>query len=130
MEVRRSTPEDADAVAAFLAAHNADRVARRGELVDSLAHPALIAGEFAGVLTYILDGGRCEVLTLHAEPRHSGAGTALIEAVKRARDRGGMHAPVADHDQRQRRRAALLPAPRLPAHQTSTPAPSTTAAHV
>src|SRR5688572_13367163 len=83
VEVRRSTPEDATTVAAFLSEHNALRVARRGELVDSPAHPALIAGAFAGVLTYILDGGRCKVLTLQAEPRHTGAGTALIEAVER-----------------------------------------------
>jgi len=83
VEVRRSTPEDAAAVAAFLAAHNAARVARRGELVDALAHPSLIAGALAGVLTYIVEGSDCEVLTLHVEPRHTGAGTALVEAVKR-----------------------------------------------
>ena len=43
MEVRPGTPDDD--VASFLAAHNADRVARKGELVDALAHPHLIAGD-------------------------------------------------------------------------------------
>jgi GNAT superfamily N-acetyltransferase len=81
VQVRRSTP--GDDVASFLAARNADRVARRGGLVDALAHPHLIAGDFAGVLTYVIEGADCEVLTLHAEPRHGGAGTALIEAVAR-----------------------------------------------
>jgi ribosomal protein S18 acetylase RimI-like enzyme len=35
------------------------------------------------VLTYVLDGDDCEVLTLHAAERFGGAGTALIEAVER-----------------------------------------------
>jgi len=80
VEVRDATPDDD--VASFLAAHNADRVARKGELVDALAHPHLIAGEFDGVLTYVIDGEDCEILTLHAEPRHTGAGTALLQAVQ------------------------------------------------
>lgn len=83
MEVRRSTPEDTAAVAAFLGARHSARVARRGELVDPLAHPQLIAGDFAGVLTYVIEGEACEVLTLHAEPRHAGAGSALLNAVER-----------------------------------------------
>ena len=58
-------------------------MARKGELVDALAHPHLIAGDLDGVLTYVIDGEDCEILTLHAEPRHTGAGTALIEAVER-----------------------------------------------
>jgi GNAT superfamily N-acetyltransferase len=86
VEVRPGTPDE---VASFLAAHNADRAARRGELVDALAHPHLIAGDLAGVLTYVIDGTDCEVLTLHAGPRHTGAGTALLEAVERvAREAG------------------------------------------
>jgi ribosomal protein S18 acetylase RimI-like enzyme len=35
------------------------------------------------VLTYVLDGDDCEVLTLHAAERFGGTGTALIEAVER-----------------------------------------------
>ncbi len=81
--MRRSTPDDAEELRAFLTPRNSQRVARRGELVDALAHPALIAGEFEGVLTYIVGREACEVLTLHAEPSHSGAGTALLDAVKR-----------------------------------------------
>jgi ribosomal protein S18 acetylase RimI-like enzyme len=83
MEVRRATAEDTAAVAAFLAARHSARVARRGELVDPLAHPQLIAGDLNGVLTYIVDTDACEVLTLHCEPRHTGAGTALLDAVAR-----------------------------------------------
>jgi GNAT superfamily N-acetyltransferase len=91
MEVRPSRPEDG--VEAFLRARNADRVARLGVLEDALAHPQLVAhygdGTLAGVLTYVLDGDECEVLTLHAADRHRGTGTALIAAVEAlARDAG------------------------------------------
>ena len=40
--VRPAYPPDRPAVDAFLAEHNADLVARRGELVDARRHPALI----------------------------------------------------------------------------------------
>ncbi len=83
MHVRRSRPEDE--VAEFLATRHATRVARRGELVDALAHPSLVAivdGRLAGVLTYVIDGAACEVLTLHAAERFGGAGSALLDAVR------------------------------------------------
>jgi GNAT superfamily N-acetyltransferase len=59
-------------------------VARRDELVDATAHPSLLVeadAQLRGVLTYIVDGNQCEVLTLHAEPPGIGVGTALIEAI-------------------------------------------------
>jgi ribosomal protein S18 acetylase RimI-like enzyme len=87
--VHPSRPEDD--VAGFLTAHNSARVARLGELVDTLAHPQLVAiaaGAFAGALTYVLRSEDCEVLTLHAAEPRNGAGTALLEAVRAlARDR-------------------------------------------
>jgi GNAT superfamily N-acetyltransferase len=92
MEVRPGRPEDRAAIAAFLSARNAARVARRGALEDALAHPSLVAeesGRLAGVLTYVIDAAACEVLTLHAQRRFGGAGSALIAAVRRvARDAG------------------------------------------
>jgi ribosomal protein S18 acetylase RimI-like enzyme len=33
-----------------------------------------------GLLTYVVDGTACEVLTLHADPPRTGAGSELIEA--------------------------------------------------
>jgi GNAT superfamily N-acetyltransferase len=91
MDVRPSRPEDG--IEAFLAERHADRVARLGELVDALAHPHLVAhyhdGTLAGVLTYVIRGAECEVLTLHAVHRHRGTGTALVEAIETlARDAG------------------------------------------
>jgi GNAT superfamily N-acetyltransferase len=92
MEVRRSERDDRAAIEAFLTARNAVRVARRGMIEDALAHPSLLAedrGRLAGVLTYVIEGAECEVLTLHAERRFAGAGTALVDAVRGvARDAG------------------------------------------
>ena len=75
MEVALSRPADRPAVEAFLAGHNALRVARRGELVSSLDHPALLAkrgDEVVGVATYVIGTGECELLTLHAVRRFQG----------------------------------------------------------
>ena len=86
MHVRRAAAADRAPLYVFLAAHNADRVARGGELVDALRYPALVAeeaGELTGVLTYVVDGSSCEVLTLHASVSWRGTGTALLEAVER-----------------------------------------------
>jgi GNAT superfamily N-acetyltransferase len=86
MEVRPAAAGDHDRIETFLVANNADQVARRGELVDALRCPALVAeddGDLAGVLTYVIEGAACEVRTLHATISWRGAGTALIEAVER-----------------------------------------------
>jgi ribosomal protein S18 acetylase RimI-like enzyme len=85
VEVRLGRPEDRSALLAFLESRHALRVARRGELVDALQHPALLAwsdDELVGVATYVIDDGACELLTLHASTRHDGIGTALLGAVE------------------------------------------------
>jgi GNAT superfamily N-acetyltransferase len=70
-------------------------VARLGELLDPLDHPALLAeagdGRLLGILTYVSQPGweQCEVLTLHATEQWHGAGTALIEALERLAARQG-----------------------------------------
>ena len=87
MKVRPREAADRPAALAFLARHNIARVARLGELLEPLDHPALLAeadGEILGMLTYVPDPGweQCEVLTLHATEQWHGVGTALIEAVE------------------------------------------------
>ena len=85
--VRELEPgEDRSAVDAFLEEHNALHVARLAELVDARRHPALVAeedGRLVGVLTYIIDGDRCEILTLHAAEKQRGIGRALMQKVQR-----------------------------------------------
>ena len=62
-----------------------------------LDHPALVAladgklvrsgsasgGRLAGVLSYVVEGTSCEILTLHAGVQWHGVGTALVTAVGR-----------------------------------------------
>jgi ribosomal protein S18 acetylase RimI-like enzyme len=92
VELMATRPEHRRAVKAFLLDHNALRVARRGALVDTLAHPSVSAwsGEdLVGVATYVVDGDGCELLTLHAATRLAGIGSALLAEVTHiARDAG------------------------------------------
>jgi GNAT superfamily N-acetyltransferase len=85
VEVAASRSEDRPALEALLRRHNALRAARRGELVDCLSHPALLAwadDELVGAATYVIGDGECELLTLHAGTRFTGVGSALVAAVK------------------------------------------------
>ena len=85
MRVRPRVESDRPVVEPFLARWHSARVARLGELVRPIEQPALLAeeddGRLLGVLTYVVDGARCEVLTLHADERRRGVGSALIAAV-------------------------------------------------
>jgi GNAT superfamily N-acetyltransferase len=100
MRVRPREPSDRPAVEALLREHHSLRVARLGEVLEPLDHPALLAelggrvgreqdGCLAGVLTYVVRSDACEVLTLHAVESWRGAGTALLAGVGRiAAERG------------------------------------------
>ena len=84
--------EDLPALRAFLQEHDALRVARRGELVDTSQHPALLAWwdhDVVGVAGYLLDGHDCELLTLHSRSRFAGTGSALLSAVRAVAVRAG-----------------------------------------
>jgi ribosomal protein S18 acetylase RimI-like enzyme len=86
MRVRPRVDADRPVVEAFLTRWHSSRVARLGALVRPLEHPALVAvedGHVIGLLTYVVDGPRCEVLTLHTDAPRRGVGSALIEAVTR-----------------------------------------------
>ncbi|KAB2343710.1 GNAT family N-acetyltransferase [Actinomadura rudentiformis] len=86
--VRPRDVADRPAVQAFLTRNHSARVARLGELLDPLDHPAFVAesddGQLLGVLTYIPDEAQkqCEILTLHTTEQWRGVGTALIEAIE------------------------------------------------
>ena len=68
------------------------RVVRLGALIDPLGLPGLVAerdGERIGLLTYIVDGGQFEVLSLHSQVEDAGAGSTLLQAAADlARERG------------------------------------------
>jgi GNAT superfamily N-acetyltransferase len=83
MDVRAVDPTDAR-VAAFLEQRGMAVVARRGELVDASARPAMAAVEgddLVAVLTYDIAGNDCEILTLYSARRLSGIGSALVQGV-------------------------------------------------
>lgn len=82
--VRPAAAADSPWIEGFLGSFGATRVARAGELVAPFDHPMLIAtvgDRRVGLLTYIVDGGTCEILTIHAAERWRGVGTRLIAAV-------------------------------------------------
>ena len=95
MKIRPGEVVDQAAARAFLARHGSLRVARLGELVHPLDHPALVAetggGQLLGMLTYVpgQDWQQCEILTLHADEQWRGAGTALIEVAGQLARRQG-----------------------------------------
>lgn len=83
--VRPAGTDDRSWIGALLDERKSDIVARRGELIRPGDHPMLIAekdGEEAGLLTYVIDGDACEILTLHAVQQWAGAGTALVTAIR------------------------------------------------
>jgi GNAT superfamily N-acetyltransferase len=85
-------PSERERVAEFLEERSTTQVARLGELVDARQQTALVAekqGRLVGVLTYIIDGDSCEVLTVHVAYQWSGIGSALLRGVEWvARDAG------------------------------------------
>jgi GNAT superfamily N-acetyltransferase len=95
VKVRAREAADRAAAEGFLGRRGGLRVARLGELVYPLDHPAFVAetadGRLAGMLTYVpgQDWQQCGILTLHAGEQWHGAGTALIEAVGQLARRHG-----------------------------------------
>ncbi len=80
--IRERTGDDAALVADRLAERNASHIARNGELVDQAEVPMLLAiagDELAGLLSFIDDGERVEILNMHATEPGNGVGTALVE---------------------------------------------------
>lgn len=92
MRIRQATSDDDDDREAFAKRWNALRNARKGALVNALEHPALVAehdARLVGVLTYVIAGDQCEVLTLHVDHQRSGVGTALIAEITDVARRSG-----------------------------------------
>jgi GNAT superfamily N-acetyltransferase len=95
VKIRPREAADQAAAREFLARHGSLRVARLGELIHPLDHPAFVAvaagGQLLGMLTYVpgQDRRQCEILTLHAGEQWHGAGTALLEAAGQLARRQG-----------------------------------------
>lgn len=92
MRIRAAEPGDRAALEDFLKRRHSLRVARLGTLEHPLDHPMLVAerdGRLVGALTYVVRDADCEVLTLHAEDRRKGLGSALLAEVKQIARRAG-----------------------------------------
>ena len=119
MKIRPLFPADRDWVARHVAEYwGAEIVVAHGTLYHPAALPGFVAevdGVVAGLVTFRIEGDACEIVTLDSLNEGKGVGTALIEAVKAAAERGRLPAAVADHHQRQPARPGLLPEAGLPA---------------
>ena len=92
MRIRPALPEDRPAVERILKRWHALHVARRGELLHALDHPALVAdgeGAVVGVLVYVVRGREWEILALYVDERRRGAGTALVAEARALAERAG-----------------------------------------
>ena len=100
-----------------------DRVAERWGSPTVVAHgvvykpsslPGFVAedgGRPVGLLTFIVEGDECEIVTIDAFEEGRGVGATLIDFVKGL----GHERLLAHHDERQLKGAALLRARRIPA---------------
>lgn len=97
VRVRDLVPADHDWADRLLAGHGGGRreMARLGELIDPLSLSGLVAesdGRPVGLATIQETPERgMEVLSLHAEPRRRGAGTALLETAWHVAAASGHH---------------------------------------
>jgi ribosomal protein S18 acetylase RimI-like enzyme len=82
--IRAFEPDDKEWAERLVKADFGGRMqARRGELVDALACPGLVAeraGSRVGLLTYRLGEHDAEIVFVEATTKHSGIGTLLVDA--------------------------------------------------
>ncbi len=93
MNVRELGPDDRGWLQQYIRDRWGSEIqAFRGKVVRPAEFPGLVAeddGTPLGVATLTFDGDECEIVTLNAEPKHRGTGSALVEAVAvHARSRG------------------------------------------
>jgi ribosomal protein S18 acetylase RimI-like enzyme len=84
--VDRGPQHDAWVTALLTERWGSTHVVTRGQFHDALSLPgfvALIDGENAGLITYYIANGECEVVTLDSVVQGVGVGTALLETVRR-----------------------------------------------
>jgi ribosomal protein S18 acetylase RimI-like enzyme len=89
VDVRPLREDDRARARAWLREHWQESMAAHGELFFPAEHEGFVAGDWEGLLTYRIGGGRCEVTLLKAIRDGEGIGSALLEAtVGAARDAG------------------------------------------
>lgn len=91
MEIRESVEADRDWIRRkLIEGWGSEMVVLRGVLLDASALPALIFGEYEGVLHHrALDDLTYEIVTLEAFRQWRGIGTALVERIAEIAAEGG-----------------------------------------
>jgi ribosomal protein S18 acetylase RimI-like enzyme len=89
VDVRPLREADRARARAWLREHWQESMAAHGELFFPAEHEGFVAGEWEGLVTYRIAGGRCEVTLLKSLREGAGIGSALLDAtVGTARDAG------------------------------------------
>jgi ribosomal protein S18 acetylase RimI-like enzyme len=89
VDVRPLREADRARARAWLREHWQESMAARDELFFPAEHEGFVAGDWDGLVTYRVDGDRCEVTLLKALRDGEGIGSALLdETVGAARDAG------------------------------------------
>jgi len=80
VHVRPLREPDRERARAWLREHWAESMAANGELFYPAEHDGFVAGDWAGLITYRISGGRCEVTLLQSLREGEGIGSALLAA--------------------------------------------------
>ena len=97
---------------------HADFVVAHGERIRPAELPGFVAidgDRIAGHAAYRIGPDGCELVAIAAQPRRVGIGSRLLARVVEVARDAGSGRRLADHDERQPRCSAVLPAARLPA---------------
>jgi ribosomal protein S18 acetylase RimI-like enzyme len=81
VDVRPLREADRDRARAWLREHWHEAMAAHGELLYPADHEGFVAGDWDGLITYRIDGGRCEVTLITSLREDRGVGSALLDAV-------------------------------------------------
>ena len=87
LEIKSITESDRPWIQDLLQKHwGSGQVVSRGRLYRADALPGFLAGQWGqrvGLITYHMENGQCEIVSLDSLVAKQGIGTALIEAVRR-----------------------------------------------
>lgn len=87
VQVRQVQDRDREAVRAFVIQHwGAEQCIAHGRIYIPHTLPGFLVeygDEMAGLLTYSIEDGACEIITLNNVSQVRGVGTALIEAIRK-----------------------------------------------